>query len=314
MPIPHGPSSPTTTSSSQTHPFGTPRATWHTLTSDLSCTRLVSCAHSPPLTDGPFVSTVLLSRTWENETVVELRREAKARGLSTKGNKSILITRIQEHEQNVVTPASPAPSTTRSASTNVVPPAKKAFQAASPGIPLAAHPYSASKADFLAIRLPDLNQPPQNPPVQVPYVPDFWNSARPTSDAPLEPAPPKLHVISGSVTHYDGGPTDHLEEHHEGDPLSTTVQASDSPASKEVGFRADFWESLGLPRSFSVRRTSSEAAQAQEHGSQTRSRPLTDEERKGLYILLGIIGGSWLVAGFVNRPAVAEVPETQDQH
>ncbi|KIO13745.1 hypothetical protein M404DRAFT_594657 [Pisolithus tinctorius Marx 270] len=30
-----------------------------------------------------FVSTVLLSRTWENETVVALRKEAKLRGLST---------------------------------------------------------------------------------------------------------------------------------------------------------------------------------------------------------------------------------------
>jgi len=147
-----------------------------------------------------------------------------------------------------------------------------------------------------------------------PYVPDFWDSARPTSDAPLEPAPPKLHVISGSATHYDGGPTHNLEEEHEGDPPSTTVQAGNSPTSKQAGFRADFWESLGLPRSFSVRRTLSEAAQAQEHASQTRSRPLTDQERKGLYILLGIIGGSWLVAGFVNRPAVAEVHETQDQH
>ncbi|KAF8447720.1 hypothetical protein L210DRAFT_3501283 [Boletus edulis BED1] len=240
-----------------------------------------------------FVSTVLLSRTWENETVVELRKEAKTRGLSTKGNKSILITRIQEHEQNVVASTSPptyAPSTIRSASTNVVPPAKKVFQAASPGIPLAVHPHSALKTDFLAIKLPDLNQPPPNPPVQV------------------------LHVISGSVTHYDGGSAHNLEEHDEGDPPSTTVQAGDSPASKEVGFKADFWETLGLPRSFSVRRTLSEAAQVQEHGSQTRSRPLTDEEKKGLYILFGIIGGSWLVAGFVNRPAVAEVPETQDQH
>jgi len=118
-------------------------------------------------------------------------------------------------------------------------------------------------------------------------------------------------VVSGSATHYDGGPVYNLEKHQEGDSLSTTVQADDPPSSKEVGFWADFWESFGLPRSFSVSRTFSEAGNlavhAGEHESQTRSRPLTDEERKGLYVLLGIIGGSWLVGGLVNRPTV--VPE-----
>lgn len=107
-----------------------------------------------------------------------------------------------------------------------------------------------------------------------------------------------------------------LEKHQEGDSLSTTVQADDPPSSKELGFRADFWESLGLPRSFSVSRTFSEASNLAVHAgqSQTRSRPLTDEERKGLYVLLGIIGGSWLVGGLVNRPTVvAEEYDTETQ-
>jgi hypothetical protein len=149
-----------------------------------------------------------------------------------------------------------------------------------------------------------------------PYVPDFWDSARPMTDASLEPELPKLHVVSGSVTHYDGGPMYNLEKHQEGDSPSTTIQADDPPAGKEVGFWADFWESLGLPRSFSVRRTLSEAGNLTiEDESQTRSRPLTDEERKGFYILLGIIGGSWLVGGLVNRPTVvAEEHDTQNQH
>jgi len=275
----------------------------------------------PTVQQRPFVSTVLLSRTWESETVVELRKQAKARGLSTKGNKSTLIARIEEHENSATStpPPTRTPGTIRSASTNVVPPAspKKTSQAASPGIPLAARPDT--KPDFLAIKLPDLSQRPTNAPVQVPYVPDFWNSARPKSDAPLEPELPKLHVVSGSVTHYDGGPTYNLEKHQEGDSPSTTVQADNPPASKEVGFWADFWESFGLPRSFRFRRTLSAAGnlavRAGEDESQTRSRPLTNEERKGLYILLGIIGGSWLVGGLVNRPTVlAEEHDTQNQH
>ncbi|KAG8217732.1 hypothetical protein J3R82DRAFT_5891 [Butyriboletus roseoflavus] len=268
-----------------------------------------------------FVSTVLLSRTWENQTLVELRKEAKTRGLSTKGNKSTLIARIHEHEESSMTCASPlihTPGTIRSASTNVVPPSsKKTSQAASPGIPLAAQPDSTStKSGFLAVKLPDLSQPSPNVPVQVPYVPDFWNSAQPKAVTPLEPELPKLHVVGGSATHYDGGPTYNLEKHQEGDSISPIVQADNPPASKEVGIWADFCESLGLPRSFSARRTLSNlAAQAGKDKSQTRSRSLTDEERKGLYILLSIVGGSWLVGGLVNRQTVvAEEHDTQNQH
>lgn len=316
-----------------------------------------------------FVSTVLLSHTWDKETLVELRKQAKARGLSTyvpssslfsayrthrdhsKGNKSTLIARIQEHEENSVTSTS-APGTFRNASSNVAPP-KKISQAASPGIPLVVRPDSTSpNSDFLAIKLPDLSRRPPNPPVQIvsfvrfisgsiapliscnqsypsslsnsgvslqPYVPDFWNSARSKPVVPLEPDLPKLHVVSGSPAHYVGGPTHNLEKHQEDSSPSTIIQADDPPVSKQVGFWADFSESLGLPRSFSVRRTLSEAsnlaAQTGKDESQTRSRPLTDEERNGLYILLGIVGGSWLVGALVNRPTVAAVEhDAQSQH
>lgn len=85
----------------------------------------------------------------------------------SKGNKSTLITRIQEHEENSVTSPSPpvhTPGAIRSASTQP----KKTSQAVSPGIPLAAQPNSASSNyDFLAIKLPNLSQSPPNAPVQV---------------------------------------------------------------------------------------------------------------------------------------------------
>lgn len=38
--------------------------------------------HRAPSLTHNFVSTVLLTRTWENESVAELRKEVKARGLS----------------------------------------------------------------------------------------------------------------------------------------------------------------------------------------------------------------------------------------
>src|SRR5882762_7338362 len=64
-----------------------------------------------------LVSPVLLSRTYENESVADLKKIAKDRGLSPyvlifsflsvtpnifhrKGNKATLISRIQQHEQH----------------------------------------------------------------------------------------------------------------------------------------------------------------------------------------------------------------------
>src|SRR5882757_4554057 len=66
-----------------------------------------------------LVSSVLLTRTWENESVAELKRQAKIRGIipyvhpsatprillismSRKGNKATLIQKIQEHDKSNV--------------------------------------------------------------------------------------------------------------------------------------------------------------------------------------------------------------------
>ncbi|KAJ2968819.1 hypothetical protein NUW54_g13107 [Trametes sanguinea] len=46
-----------------------------------------------------FVSTVLLTKAWENETINELRKEARKRGLPAGGNKATLITRLQQDDK-----------------------------------------------------------------------------------------------------------------------------------------------------------------------------------------------------------------------
>ena len=122
-----------------------------------------------------------------------------------------------------------------------------------------------------------------------------------------------MHVVGGSATHYDGGPTYNLEKLQEDSSSSPTVQARDPSLSNNLGLWADFWESLGLPRSFSLRRSISEVGNlAADDGPSPQLRPMTDDERKGLYILLGIVGASWLVGTLVNRPtASAEEHGTQ---
>ncbi|KIJ69275.1 hypothetical protein HYDPIDRAFT_105876 [Hydnomerulius pinastri MD-312] len=272
-----------------------------------------------------FVSTVLLSRTWENETVVDLRKEAKARGLSTKGNKSTLITRIQEYEESRAASTShDTPAAIRNASTNATPgvsapaPSPATPLAASPGIPPAAEPPSASVTPkFMAIKLPDLSKRIPDAPVQVPYVPDFWDSARPSPKTLTELEPPKLHVVSGTGTHPDGGPTHNLEKHDDGHTLPPTAFDVAEPPSDNVGFWRDLLDDMGFPKSFSVR-PAVESVQDRGSEPQNYSRPLNGEEKTGLYVLLGILAGSWVVGGIVNPAPAAPVEEeehvAQDKH
>ncbi|KAF9246302.1 hypothetical protein BU15DRAFT_70405 [Melanogaster broomeanus] len=320
-----------------------------------------------------FVSTVTLSRTWENESVVDLRKEAKSRGLSTyvslfrlasvssplsdvllfifacflslrhpdrglsNGTKSKLIARIQEYEESITiptshnpTPVHDTPAATRSASTKAALGAGLAVspapQTTSPSIPPAAQsPSGSGTHEFLAIRLPDFPRPTPDAPAQAPYVPDFWDSAQPKTNIPSEPELPKLHVVSGSATQHVGGPTHDLETSQESLTLPPTTINADEPPSSKVGLWTDVLDDLGLPRSFSVRRSLCEAGTSvmgalknRGNGHQTHSRPLNKDERMGLYVLLGMIAGSWVIGGIVNRTPPAPVMEeergTQDKH
>ncbi|KAH7889216.1 hypothetical protein F5I97DRAFT_485600 [Phlebopus sp. FC_14] len=287
-----------------------------------------------------FVSTVLLSRTWENETVVELRKEARNRGLSTKGNKSTLITRIREYEVKKVAPTSENPSV---ASTRETPAASRrastqaanaptttsssAPKAASPGIPPSAEPRSGSIApDFLCVKLPDLSQSTPETPVQVPYLPDFWDSARlkPKTAPTDEPELPKLHVVSGPSTHPYGGPTYNLEKDQEADAVASTVPSADEAPKGEpkqtgtgIGMLS-FWrevaDDIGLPRTIRWTPAQTNPSSEQQH---TYSRPLNEQERRGLYVLLGLVVGSWVVGGVVNRsprPPVEEEEHARAEH
>ncbi|KAG1756712.1 uncharacterized protein EDB91DRAFT_1076668 [Suillus paluster] len=257
-----------------------------------------------------FVSTVLLSRTWENETVVTLRQEAKTRGLATKGNKSVLINRIQEYEESRAVPfLQPTPVPSRKASSSATAP-----QAISASIPPASQPPSASVTpDFLCVRMPDLSQDGPDAPVQAPFLPDFWDSSSPKPE-PIEPSHPKLHVVSGSATHPDGGPTYNLEKPQEAIEESSPEVHAESAV--ESGFFRDVADNLGLPRTFRVGDAVSNvvhAAKEQGPDVHAKSRPLNNEETKGVWVLLGLLAGSWIIGGWANRARpVPEVHGTEE--
>ncbi|PBK96918.1 hypothetical protein ARMGADRAFT_989161 [Armillaria gallica] len=72
-----------------------------------------------------FVSPAVLSQPWDTHSVSHLRQEARARGLSSRGNKSTLIARLQEHEKSLSSVAA-APN----ASTDEVPGIPSALESA----------------------------------------------------------------------------------------------------------------------------------------------------------------------------------------
>ncbi|KAG6900857.1 hypothetical protein C0993_009975 [Termitomyces sp. T159_Od127] len=172
-----------------------------------------------------FVSSVLLSRTWENESVADLRRELKTRGLPVKGTKATLILRIREHEQ------------ARTLNVLREPPVARTMSAA-PGAPA-----------FLNVALPDLWQPVPEPPVQIPYVPDFWDSSvQPPLPAAEEPLP-KLNVVAGADTPVSVGPSHNLLD--ENAPVLASPQTPVSPTptpAPDAGILGDITDDLGLPR------------------------------------------------------------------
>ncbi|EPQ58017.1 hypothetical protein GLOTRDRAFT_109995 [Gloeophyllum trabeum ATCC 11539] len=250
-----------------------------------------------------LVSTVLLNRDWQTESVADLKQELRKRGLSQKGNKATLITRILEHEQQrsiehvSPSPAAPAGQVRKASSTNV------------PGLPESAQPPPPPlPQDFIAVKLPDLSGPDPEPPVQIPSTPDFWESSlEKTPHAavaePVEPAPPKLHVVAGSATHHGGGPSAQVHDSEEVPPPPAPEPAQPTTALGSL-FR-DVAEDLGLPTQ-SARKVV-ESAQEQFLGTpestetsgdvKSYERKLDSKEKRGVLVLVGLLVGGWLAGG-----------------
>ncbi|KAG6814376.1 hypothetical protein H0H92_010962 [Tricholoma furcatifolium] len=172
-----------------------------------------------------FVSSVLLTRTWENESVAVIRKELKSRGLPLKGNKATLILRIQEHDKAKTLNALREPPVIRQLSTEATP------------------------SQGLNITLPDLWQPVPEIPVQIPYVPDFWDSSVVPAGAPVVEEPlPKLLVVAGAATHVSGSPSHNFHDEHAPFETPASSQTSVPKEKADDGIFGDITDDLGLPR------------------------------------------------------------------
>lgn len=137
----------------------------------------IATAHLKPSVRIPrrtFVSTVLLTRTWENESTSSLRKEAKSRGLSVyvlrlaslhpssntrsrKGSKATLITRLQEHEarERPQPPPPPRASVQQIRHSSTV-------ETEVPGLPSSSEPPTLPPSfpkEFLDVKIPDTSVP-----------------------------------------------------------------------------------------------------------------------------------------------------------
>ncbi|KAI0054133.1 hypothetical protein FA95DRAFT_1551941 [Auriscalpium vulgare] len=268
---------------------------------------------APRANTRSFVSSVLLSRNWESDTVAELKQEAKKRGLPVKGTKATLISRIQEHDQRTAHSfaAPESPAQTREASTAAVP------QAPPPQAP----PAVFSK-QTLDIKLPDLSAPPPEQEVQIPFTPDFWESSRVKkvlAPEPVEPITPKLIVVGGESTYPGGSPSHNLLPAVEHLGAESAPSASSGP----TGLWGDIAEDIGLPTKVElasvkeaqkalldglIPETTTSTGQGKSH-----ERTLDREEVRGVYVILGVLTGSWLLAGALKKKS-AFAEHAEDTH
>ncbi|GJE86918.1 SAP domain-containing protein [Phanerochaete sordida] len=244
-----------------------------------------------------FVSTVLLTRDWSTETHSALKREAKKRGLLQTGSKATLITRLQEYdrEQSIQSPTPvPKHQQVRHASTT---------EAASAPSGSQAPPVSYPK-EFLNVKIPSAYHPVPERPVAVPFVPDLWDSSKIKAEsAPPEveqPSNPKVLAVAGTETLIGGGPSHNLY------PDTPAPSTSAQPAQKKGGFIGlinDLFPetaNIALPgKQLPQELLEGIAETTQTSGSHEHhhSRTLDKDERNGVLALLGLLGGSWVLAG-----------------
>lgn len=142
-----------------------------------------------------------------------------------------------------------------------------------------------------------------------PFYPDFYDSIYhptpyKTGDHSTEPSIPKVLVVSGSSSAQDGDPSSGTDKH--GDSLSTRSRFSTPGGS----ILQDVADDIGVPTSWdreqsadghpkldsSVERTGSSSTKEQDY-----SRKLNEEEVRGVWVLVALLAGGWLVGGVVNR-------------
>ncbi|KAI0256836.1 hypothetical protein BJV78DRAFT_1357942 [Lactifluus subvellereus] len=187
------------------------------------------------------------------------------------------------------------------------------------------HATSSEPPPYLNIKLPDLSAPPPEPELHIPFTPDFWESSRAkaaAAPAPLEePHVPKVIVIAGDTARADSM---HISEPGREHVSVLDHHAEPSSAPKVSNLRSlflDIADDVPLPKDLSVLKVnraqrvllgdlieeiSTSTGQGQ---SRFHSRTLDKDEVRGVWILLGLLAGSWLAGGLLRKKS--KYPESE---
>ncbi|KAF8798062.1 hypothetical protein BYT27DRAFT_7203768 [Phlegmacium glaucopus] len=176
----------------------------------------------------PLVSSTLLMRAWQTKGISILGQKTKIRYIFMQ------VTQTQIREL-LASPLSFAGL--RQASTTV----NKSDGSHGPPNP----------TSFLDVKIPYLSQSDPQTSVQIPYVPDFWDSSSPSVEPVSKETLPKLLVVAGAGTHHGGGPSHNLldiSSGSENNSLGSVIgEASSGSRSEEKGLWDDMADDIGLP-------------------------------------------------------------------
>ncbi|EKM55611.1 uncharacterized protein PHACADRAFT_256346 [Phanerochaete carnosa HHB-10118-sp] len=256
-----------------------------------------------------FVSTVLLTRDWSNKSLGALKREAKQRGLLQTGNKATLITRLQEFERDqALQSPTPVPQQQQ---------VRHASNVEAAGVPSSSQPAPAPPSypkEFLAVRIPETHHLAPEPPIAVPFVPDFWDSSKVKAESSPpqaeQPSNPKVLTVAGAETLIGGGPSHNLYPDTLAPPTALQPVKKKGMIMELVHDFVPEIASISLPprkMSEDFLKGVAEITETTGAAGHHHSRTLDKDEKNGVLALVGLFVGSWLLAGiFAPKSAFAE--------
>lgn len=106
---------------------------------------------------------------------------------------------------------------------------------------------------------------------------------------------PKVVTAASPVTHLGGGPSSNAYEPPSGQ--SQPVHEASAQASGVLGGLA---QEIGFPSTAEITESLAKITDPASAPRLPKSRDLTEEDKKGLWILLGLIAGGWIAGGLLS--------------
>ncbi|KAG8742027.1 hypothetical protein FRC12_015469 [Ceratobasidium sp. 428] len=267
-----------------------------------------------------LASTVLFTKTpeqWQEHTIVQLRSEAKRRGLGTTGTKSKLIERLVVHSQS-----NEQPTASSVAPTSPSGPARQRWISSTSAMhaEVSTDKFKPRSSRNLDVKMPETPEEADEGPV-IPFLAQKFDSPPSESASPPQEVPdntPKVVTVASAATHIGGGPKHAIHE-------SSDAHAIETPSISEQGEKsssslAGLLKELGVPLSFNFKQSGDAIREAVEPaltgfsaptiGKDTSNmkdaqRELNEEEQRGLWVLGGIVAGGLILGGFGNKKSSA---------